>query len=173
LDFVVSGLETPAAAAGFLPNSTVASNGVQNTTSNGFWQVPVVNAGQFRVVVDVPGSFTGTANVGIRCMAASYTIGFRRIGPYAVATPSPVPSGSLFDHLVCSTPVSCSPSAGPSPAIACASCVSTTPAPTATTTPCGVGPSITGSWPYVFHFDTAGCTTGGGAALSTDSRRAE
>jgi hypothetical protein len=105
LDFNVVGLETAAPGAAAPANG---GNTISNTTSNGYWTLGVINASQFQVLVDTPGSFTGTANVGIRCAVGTFMTSTARsasgggnvviiaptnaAGQVVVTTPAPVAS---------------------------------------------------------------------------------
>ena len=102
LDFNVVGLETAA------PGSALPANGgnlISNTTSNGFWTLPVINASQFQVLVDTPGSFTGTANVGIRCAVGMFTTSTVKSASGAGgATPIPTPTNGIYPVAQSSVP---------------------------------------------------------------------
>ena len=66
---------------------------------------------------------TATSGHGIATVTCSGAVA--RVGNIAIPTSGP----ASFTNLVCSAPVSCSPSNGPTPAIACATCVTATPPP--------------------------------------------
>lgn len=97
LDFQIQGLNTPAPASGNQPGS---SNTPATTTTNGLWTFSVTNATSLNVIVDTPGSFTGTANVGIRCAPSGSAImtGSRAVsincpsGSYPCGLPTPIPT---------------------------------------------------------------------------------
>jgi hypothetical protein len=101
LDFNVVGLETAAPGAAIPANG---GNQISNTTSNGYWTLGVINASQFQVLVDTPGSFTGTANVGIRCAVGTFMTSAAKSasGGGSVSIISPV-DGSGFVEVNCET----------------------------------------------------------------------
>src|SRR5579872_857404 len=115
----------------------------QVSTDGATW-TPVTTIGNGSITA--PGTYVGK----IATSWTSFRIYVNNAGPTGVvgsevcATGQPIPVYSPvgvvsgFGNLVCSGAVSCSPSAGPTPAV-----VGATPSPTAST---GIG--VSGSWPY-------------------------